>query len=363
MLKVKIIGAGSSGNHYAYACRKKGWEIVLSDNDPEALKRTRNEIYPDRYGRWDEGIRLINSNEDMERSCDIVILCTPPDTHIQLAKEIVMTSSPKILLIEKPLTTPKLVGCEELLDFVENKDIFVGVAYNQVLTKKTITSNEILQKGILGKPLTIISVYREHWRNMNAAHPWLSKPGDYYLGFIECGGGVCNEHSHAISIWQHFSYVANMGRITEVSAMLDFVNEGQAYYDVMSQINVKTEKNLIGTIVQDIVSDPPKRFLRIQGTQGFFEWHIDWSEKKDVLRYSDEQKDLHEMSFDKNRFGGIIDHLEDILNGKVKESPISLEKGLETMMVVAAAHLSHKLGRTVRIDYEAGYNLDAIKTK
>ena len=109
MLKVKIIGAGSSGNHYAYACRKKGWEIVLSDNDPEALKRTRNEIYPDRYGRWDEGIRLINSNEDMERSCDIVILCTPPDTHIQLAKEIVMTSSPKILLIEKPLKLQNLL--------------------------------------------------------------------------------------------------------------------------------------------------------------------------------------------------------------------------------------------------------------
>ncbi len=69
------------------------------------------------------------------------------------------------------------------------------------------------------------------------------------------------------------------------------------------------------------------------------------------------------MHFNINRFGGIIDHLEDILNGKLKESPISLEKGLETMMVVAAAHLSHKLGRTVRIDYEAGYNLDAIKTK
>lgn len=348
MLKVKIFGAGSSGNHYANACRKKGWETVLCDKDPDALRRTRNEIYPHRYGSWDESIRLLNSNEYMESSYDIVILCTPPDTHIPLAKEILKTSSPKILLIEKPLTTPKLVGCEELLDLVENKNIFVGVAYNHVLTEKTLASEKILQNGILGKPLTITSVYREHWRNMNAAHPWLSKPGDYYLGFIERGGGVCNEHSHAISIWQHFSHIANMGRIIEISAMLDFVNEEQAYYDVISQINVKTEKNLIGIIAQDIVSDPPERSLKIQGMQGFLEWHIDWSEKKDALRYSDGQNVSQEMHFNINRFGGIIDHLEDILNGKLKESPISLERGLETMMVVAAAHISHQLKRTVQ---------------
>ena len=361
MYKVKIFGAGSSGNHYAHACRTKGWEIVLCDIDPEALKRTRKEIYPERYGRWDESIRLINSNEDMESNYDIVILCTPPDTHIKLAKGILTGYSSKVLLIEKPLTTPKLVGCEELLGLAKKKDTFVGVAYNQVMTEKTSASDEILQNGILGKPLTITSVYREHWRTMNAAHPWLLKPGDYYLGFMERGGGVCNEHSHAISIWQHFSHIINMGRIIEVSAMLDFVNEGRAHYDVISQINVKTEKDLIGTIAQDIVSDPPKKLLWIQGAQGYFEWHADWSETKDALRYSDEQNNVQEMFFDKNRFGGIIDHAEDVLKGKVKESPISLEKGLETMMVVAAAHISHKLGRTVRIDYDEGYNLNAIK--
>ncbi|MDP6626140.1 MAG: tetratricopeptide repeat protein, partial [Nitrospinota bacterium] len=46
-------------------------------------------------------------------------------------------------------------------------------------------------------------------------------------------------------------------------------------------------------------------------------------------------------------FMGEIDHIQDILGGNIKESPVSLERGLETMMVIAAAHISNKLDRTV----------------
>ena len=46
MIKIKIYGAGSIGNHYAYACLKKGWKITIVDNDPEALVRMKNEIFP-----------------------------------------------------------------------------------------------------------------------------------------------------------------------------------------------------------------------------------------------------------------------------------------------------------------------------
>ena len=45
-MNVKIFGAGSIGNHLAHASRKIGWDVSICDLDPEALKRTRNEIYP-----------------------------------------------------------------------------------------------------------------------------------------------------------------------------------------------------------------------------------------------------------------------------------------------------------------------------
>ena len=45
----------------------------------------------------------------------------------------------------------------------------------------------------------------------------------------------------------------------------------------------------------------------------------------------------------------------------MKNSPISLERGLDTMMVIAAAFKSHETGRRVSIDWRAGYVPDALR--
>ena len=44
-MKVKIFGAGSIGNHLAYACRSQNLDVTIFDIDDEALVRTKNKIY------------------------------------------------------------------------------------------------------------------------------------------------------------------------------------------------------------------------------------------------------------------------------------------------------------------------------
>ena len=63
MYSVKIFGAGSIGNHLANASRALGWSVDIVDVDGSALTRTKNEIYPKRYGAWDESIRLYLKDE------------------------------------------------------------------------------------------------------------------------------------------------------------------------------------------------------------------------------------------------------------------------------------------------------------
>jgi hypothetical protein len=46
--------------------------------------------------------------------------------------------------------------------------------------------------------------------------------------------------------------------------------------------------------------------------------------------------------------------------GRAEGSAISLDRGLETMMVIAAAFRSHELGRRVAIDWTRGFVPDAI---
>lgn len=365
MYKVKIYGAGSIGNHLAYACRSKGWEVFICDVDEKALQRTKKEIYPSRYGKWDDKIQLALVSELKPEKFDVVIIGTPPDSHIKLVLDILKEEPPKVLLIEKPLCTPSLEGCNELWSLAKSCGTFVMVGYNHTLTQNTQKADVLLQERFLGNPITISAMFREHWGGIFKAHPWLSGPQDSYLGFLERGGGACAEHSHAINIWQHFAHCLGMGRIVEVSAMLDVVKDKQLHYDRLCLLNVRTEKNMIGDIVQDVVTEPSRKSLRIQGSDGFLEWHVNWDKQHDALRYQGSKHRLQDVLIPKSRpddFRAEINHIEDVLVGKTKQSAISLEKGLETMLVIVAAHISHQSGRTVKINYESGYSLKAIET-
>jgi len=363
MYKVKIYGAGSIGNHLAHACRTKGWDVLMCDNDSEALERTKNQIYPARYGDWDERIRLVPIDNLPAEDFDLVIIGTPPDTHIKLALEVLQHESPKAVLIEKPLCTPSLAGCQELLELAKSTGAFVGVGYNHTLTQNSQMAADILAQGLIGEPLTISAGFREYWGGIFTAHPWLAGPQDTYLGFFERGGGASGEHSHAINIWQHFAHLLNKGRIIEVSSLLDIVDDGQVNYDRICQLHVKTEKGFVGSIVQDVITEPAQKGLRIQGSDGFVEWYVNRDKQGDAIRFGAGTQDIQDKPIPKKRpddFKWEIEHIGQILNGNTIESPISLERGLETMMVVAAAHISHQSQKTVTINYEAGYYREAI---
>ncbi len=365
MYKVKILGAGSIGNHLAHGCSAKGWHVTICDLDPAALERTRNDIYPSRYGAWDEEIRLAAPDEVEDEGFDLVIVGTPPDTHMAIAVKVLETRPPKVLLIEKPVCTPGLEKARELVALQEKTGCFVAVGYNHTLTSHSRRAAELLAIGLVGQPLTISAGFREFWGGIFKAHPWLSGPRDSYLGFAARGGGAGGEHSHAINIWQHFAGLSGMGKIVEVSAMLDMVEDGLVNYDRLFQINVKTETGLVGSIIQDVVTEPPEKRLRIQGTAGFIEWQVNSDSSHDAIRYAGKDNKITEELFAKTRpddFRGEIDHLGEILaGGSVEKSPVGLVKGLNTMLVVAAAYLSSQQQRSVWINYEAGYGPEALE--
>ena len=55
-----------------------------------------------------------------------------------------------------------------------------------------------------------------------------------------------------------------------------------------------------------------------------------------------------------------LKHIEEVLSNK-SASAISLERGLETMLVIAAAHLSNSAKKSVRINYSKGFSPFALK--
>jgi predicted dehydrogenase len=371
-MNVKIYGAGSIGNHLAYACRQKGWHVLMCDNDPQALARTQREIYPSRYGQWDPTIRLVTGDQLPDETFDLVIIGTPPDTHLPIAKAVLTVRPPKVLLIEKPVCTPSLAGAQEVLDLAKTAGTLACVGYNHTLTENTKRAARILTDQGIGNAVTISAKFREHWGGIFRAHPWLSGPQDTYLGFWDRGGGASGEHSHAINIWQHFARLCGMGRIVEVSALLDIVADAGAKYDRVCLLQVKTEHGFVGDIAQDVVTEPAQKMVRIQGNKGYLEWVCNIDSGHDAVMSWDGKNQPQQDLIAKKRpddFKGEIEHIAQILDGKLNPlpggdgvgSPIALECGLDTMLVVAAAHRSHQQKRTVKIHYEAGYRLEALE--
>jgi predicted dehydrogenase len=361
-MKVKVFGAGSIGNHLANASRRLSWSVDICDIDPKALERARTQIYPSRYGQWDESIRTFESKVAPRGGYDLICVGTPPDSHLALARAAI-AEAPKAVLVEKPLCGPDLAGAQELLDQARAAKVAVFVGYDHVVGRASRLAGDLVKAGKLGAISTLDVEFREHWGGIFAAHPWLAGPWESYLGFWESGGGASGEHSHAANLWQHFAHLVGAGRVSEVQAALDFVRDDRVDYDRLCLMNLRTEKGLVGRCVQDVVTKPPRKFARLQGDTGHVEWWCGKEPGVDVVVSAVENEAPVEQRVSKTRPDDFIEELNHVaaaLAADPTQSPISLERGLDTMLVVAAAHLSSATGRTVKIDYTRGYRAEAL---
>lgn len=353
MTRVKIVGAGSIGNHLAHGCRQRRWDVTITDIDAKALQRTRESIYLQRYGHWDEEIRLAAPAEIADQTFDLVVIGTPPDTHLTLALAELERQPPRVMLIEKPLSPP-FADCRPLLKRARETGTRVLVGYGHRLTDHSLRAAEWLAEQPLGNITTLRARFREHWGGIFAAHPWLKGPADTYLGFTGRGGGALCEHSHGVNIFQYFSELTGQGAVVEVDAMLDEVEHDGARYDRLAQLSVRTEQGLVGLIVQDVVTQPAEKWLRLEGDQGFLEWQVNSRTGEDRLALTLHGSAPREERFSKTRaddFRGEITHIARLLENPDLASPLDLLSAMATMQIIAAAINSSREGRRIEVDY------------
>ena len=151
----------------------------------------------------------------------------------------------------------------------------------------------------MGRPISITACIREHWKGILLAHPWPDYPKNSYLGHWKYGGGATGEHSHGIAAWQMFAEYLNAGRIVEVNASMQMVATSEMNYDQISFIHLRTENGLLGDVVQDFITSPAAKHLRIQGTKGFLEWYINMDSMNDGLKYGCDHEKNYEKSFER----------------------------------------------------------------
>ncbi len=354
-MNVKIYGAGSIGCHLAYSCRRAGVEVCVVDIDQAALDRMRNDVYPARYGHWDDEIRL-SVTDLSDIPWDLVILGTPPETHFEIASRVISTEDVKAILIEKPLCPPDLGTILSFKKLIKESKSKIFIGYNHTLTRNTQLMTELIARKDFGKAKNINVFFKEHWKGIFAAHPWLAGPKESYLGNIRRGGGAMCEHSHGINLFQYISNITQNGRISEVSAIASIVDEDGLYYDELTQVNIVTESGLTGHVQQDVITSPSIKKATIQFENGQLNWFINKEEGRDNVTYT--LNGVEKIcNIDKTRpedFHNEIKHIQDILIGNLsyEESPIKISHGIDTALVICAVFRSMAEKRAVKINYD-----------
>lgn len=347
MKKVKIIGAGSIGNHLAQAARRMGWSVCVVDADPKALLRMKNGIYPMRYGAWDNEIKQYTPDTAPRGGFDLIMVGTPPHVRMTVALQM-LAEKPKILQLEKPLCGPFDKNLKKFAAlYRKQKKTVVVVGYDHAVAKSIQRVVALLKEKIVGVPVTLDVEFREHWEGIFKAHPWLKGPQDSYLGYWERGGGASGEHSHALHLWQYLACAAGLGVWKKQTATLVMERRGKADYDSIASFSFVTDKGKFGRVIQDVVTKPTRKWARIQGEHGFVEWLCNGHALGDIVRYVGADGIVKEEIFAKKRPDDFYQetlHLADIFSGKIRavESPLAFESGLAVMKVLAQAH---KTGR------------------
>lgn len=337
--KVLIYGAGSIGNHLAQACRRIGWNVVVCDSDPAALDRMKSDIYPTRYGAWDDDIRLILPSE-VDSSVgmyDVIMVGTPPDSHLNLARE-ALSMKPQLLHIEKPLGTPQDDFVEFSTLVTSFEETMVTVGYDHAVAESVAFALGKIREGVLGEVLSVNAMTREHWHGIFNAHPWLAGPHDSYLGYWKRGGGALCEHSHALHLGLAFADAIGWKAVLN-SAVLDIVKgeHGEEYDQLGHLLFHVSEGNGLLSVTHDVITRPSIKGLMVVGTKGRLELSL--SPLLDTVQLYRHDEELETTEFKKTRpddFHALVRHYDALLEGRLTlgESPIRLDTGLEVMRII-----------------------------
>lgn len=357
-MRAAVVGAGSIGNHLTYSARKMGWNVTVFDKDPGALVRFKNEIFPLRYGEFDSEIQLCQVSEiilSQSGIFDIILVGTPPDTHLAILKDI-LKLRPRVIFIEKPMCPPVDSEINEFKKIIDNNpEIIFICGYNHRLSLVTTALIDTLEND--NDSIESLNVsWLESWDGILKAHPWNKGPEDTYLGWTNRGGGALYEHSHGLDLWLLLARICHLGTPRKVLASGTLSTTQGMNYDESISIQITTDKGFVGSIKQDVLTNPPVKRIEMKSQK--YSYEVDFGRQgKDLFKLEPIHGQIggFEMAVKKPRPADFDSEIEFIHKMLTKPHQIQRVRfldalsGLRTALVAKKAIDSLNLGKEIEI--------------
>ncbi len=331
---VLIFGAGSIGNHMAYASRKLKLNVDVTDISSKALLRMKNKIFLKRYGKWDSKINLLQYKNVFKtiKNYDLIIIGTPPNTHFQIYKKVIQKFKCKNILIEKPLTNYPSKNYKKFNTYQAR--IFCG--YNHSLSPAFQYFLKILKSN--KKKIDCIDVdWKEGFLDILKAHSWLKNEFHSYLGNMKEGGGALQEHSHGLHL---LLLIMNLLKIKLIKNKISFFSikksNGNKKYDCYTNLTFIIKKIFI-KYETDLISKNSKKKIVIETGNKKFILIFNYLNNTDAVIIKRKNKIFKKKFFFKNRsieFEREINHILKINKKKYLLSPIHVKHGVHVMSII-----------------------------
>jgi len=319
-----------------------GWSVTVTDMDPEALERMRTQIYPGRYGTWDDAIELLQADQckPYVGEFDIIMIGTPPDSHGSLA-ESVLPLKPRLLHVEKPL----LAAPDDIARFeaavAGAPDTIVTVGYDHAVAPVVKQAVDRVHKKVIGRVQSIdVKIYAS-FDDIFAAHPWLKSIQESYLSNWTRGGGALQEHSHGLHLGLLFAEIAGCTPLEVVSSALDMEANGEgADFDRLAHM-VLCGGGVFVHVVEDVFTRPTRKEVEVRGSNGTLLLSLGATEDT-VTIYDASDACMEQVAQVKTRpddFYALVLHYNDLLNNpkQIVRSPVRVGMGIEVMRFIQKA--------------------------
>ena len=328
-MRILVVGCGSIGaRHIRNLKTMHVGEIAACDTDKNRLSTIRDEFSLSEV--------FTDLEDALGKGFETVLVCTPPSTHIAIAREALEHGAH--IFIEKPLSNT-LNGVDDLIKRASRKKRVLFVGYNfrfhpgLTMVKNSVAKKEI---GALLAARAQFGQYLPDWR------PWQ----DYtrsYTARSDLGGGIILDGSHEIDYMRWL-----LGEVHEVFCFAGNSTNLRTETEGIAEILLRFESGCLGQVHLDYVRPGYARDCEIIGERGVIKWDY---RSGAVDRYLPDTKEWLSVKVDgKNRDMYIAEMRNFIASIQGLEEPLATGiEGKKSLQVALAAKESAATGRVVRL--------------
>tara|TARA_A100001011_G_scaffold392628_1_gene480605 strand:+ start:83 stop:1108 length:1026 start_codon:yes stop_codon:yes gene_type:complete len=265
-------------------------------------------------------------------SSDGIVIANRTDLHLEVAKYALSNKKP--IFIEKPLSH-SMVGVKEIETLKNENKLIVESGFmlrfhpNLIKLKEILLSREYgnvhYVRSSVGQFLPDWRPQTDHRKGYGAKRKW--------------GGGVTLDLIHEIDLIRWL-----FGEIKLVSAMMGFTPELEIETETISQLNLKTDSDILIQLHLDYLRPSYGRYTEIVCDKGTLLWNY-LTGKITLESSNSEISILHEVEIDFQRndmYVNEIKHFLASINGQSQKKAATLDDSIKALKICFAAHLSNK---------------------